>query len=296
MLSEMSLEGDMSTRFMTHSHLSPAVLIFALCVIPATAIAIPYSYGFAAQTISNFSVTGGIIDSSSFSSLTSTSASVTGLPPDSHDDPTDAIQAFVGPPSSRPPENYFAPKGKKDADYARSDSLVAGAINNWDTANLAESYLATPAISMKTGEAEGDWGFEFDITMGATGEVTFTFEYINQVHVELSSDALFPGSSAAAGIKLEVAVLNADSGASLIFTPSELNIALAVVDPFLPLEYLHQGQGTVGFTTPAIDQGLWTVTVVGEEYAQTSLAKAPTPTALALMGLGGASKNTPRTS
>jgi hypothetical protein len=280
----MSLEEEMATSLMTRRQMLSAILFSALCVIPVTATAIPYSYGFAAQAISNFSVAGGIIDSSSFSSLTSTSASVTGLPSDSHVDPTDAIQAFVGPPSSRPPENYFAPKGKVDADYARSDTVAAGAINNWDTVNVAESYLAAPTISMQTGEAEGNWGFEFEIILDGIDYLNFGFGFDQAIHIGLSNDALFPGSSVIAGLGFEVVLFNETSGDFASFRPSELNIELVAIDPTPGLGY--ESGGYYSFSLPAFSDGLWTVKVVGEEYVQTHLAKAPTPTTLALMGLG----------
>jgi hypothetical protein len=232
-------------------------------------------YAYAVQQTSNYTFTGATVGT--FTPLTSTSAAQVGSVSGSeaHTGTLDALQSYVGPGGTRPPENTFDPLGLVHPDYARGDAQIT--IGPFGTKNVAESFLIGPGNSA----GSGSWAVNAPITLTAAGVLTLGFNFTNQLTVR-NTGVPFPGS-AAADFSYTFTIQNA--AGDTVFSSSPLainkNASLTTIGTIdLPTS------GPITITTGTLAAGTYTGTIAGSEHVFINSVPEPGSMGLLLIGLG----------
>ena len=241
-------------------------------------------YAYAVQQTSGYSITGSTIGD--LTPLSTTSAAQVGSPTggDVHTGGFDAVQAYVGPAAGKPAENTFTPLGQTNASYVRGDALVTtGAA--FGTNNVAEAYLTGAGNSA----GSGSWAVSSLITLTASGTVTLSFSYTNQLTI-VNTGSPYPGT-VAADYGYTFTIQNANGTTAFTISPDALNKNLSLGST----GSITSGTPTstmISLTSTTLAAGTYTATISGSEHTFINAA-VPEPSsiisaALGLTLLGGA--------
>jgi len=234
-------------------------------------------YAYAVQQTSGYTFSGATVGT--LFPLSSSSGAQVGSPSGSeaHTGGFDTLESYAGPAAGRPPENTFTPLGLVGADYVRGDALVTAAPSPFGTNNVAEAFLAGVGNSA----GSGSWAVTAPISLAASGALTLTFNYTNQLTV-INTGSPFPGV-AAADYGYTFTIRNSLGQTVFTSSPGAINdnVSLATVGSVnLP------GSGTISITSGTLAAGIYTGTISGSEH--TFLSAVPEPASVTSLALGAA--------
>ena len=263
-----------------------------LAAAPARANA---SYAFGGELVGGFEITSPVQLGTLQSSQTSNLASFDGYGSQSTSAPLDALQAFVGP-ATPTPQNDFAPYGTAPGSYARADSLVS----NVSSATVAEDNGVNTAPGKAT--ASGSMTFQVDAIANRAILIEFGVSALLRAAVQSAGgNAVVDGG---ASMSTVISVFQgstllmrwtpdgdtaADPGSALtvlsgsvfgVVDPTTLNTYVLCQlqgAPACNRQYLAQGTFVIGYT-PTVG-GVLTV----DFSAETSTQIVPEPAPLAVL-------------
>jgi hypothetical protein len=259
----------------------------ALCLTPA--VRADAGYAFAEQTVTGVNVTGTGLAAASTGSSTADSAAIGGSGV-SHNNPTDALQSYVGaaPPSG---ENNFGQYssnggGPQMGDFTRGDTLITGPGNLFNSTGFNASNVAETALNSTVsgpgvlGTGQGTWTASGSFTTpSTTTSVTVAFNFTNIVVAQLTGAGLSQAS-------FQVVISIKDQhGHEVDANPDALNAALSAPPTGAPLT--SSGSGTQVLSLAGLTAGdTFAITITGTENSSVSLTAVPEPSSMCLLGIG----------
>jgi len=220
-------------------------------------------YAFAVQQTSAYSVTGGTLGALSVNS--SSSAAQGGIPSgsDAHAATFDALQSYIGPALTAPPQNTYTPKGQVNPDYTRGDALVDSPVLG--THNVAETFLTHPGNN----SSSGAWSVTAPLTVTSSGAVSTSFAYTNQLTVTHTSA---PGDTVQASYSYNLTIQNSSGTVVFSSAPTAVNGSLALIAPGA---LSAPGAGTVTVTSGVLPTGSYIFTITGTETVFANIVPEP---------------------
>ena len=272
--------------FQSKFSLIPAVVISLF--YPNKALSASFSYAFAQQEITGLKVfvpdptfPGGRLPSSTVSTISlarviDTPGGIAGP----NVDPTDAMQAYVGP-EPVPGENSFAKKGRETPDYARADvELREGRIENGldgaNGENIAESFLGKPISGLfgDEGVAVSSWEITTESFTIPASPIFIDIAFNNELDVEIKD--VLGGSSAKANVIFQMQIAGLTNNEVITLFPERLNLERKIeTNPFQDKEHVsdlkkHKDSGSLSIMTASLPAGTYEMIFLNQVSVDTN--------------------------
>jgi hypothetical protein len=237
-------------------------------------------YGYSVLETSTYTLSGGTVGTISPNSLTSAAQLGSPSGSESHVGTQDALQSYVGAGAGRPAENTFTPKGMTTPDYTRADALIGSPI--FSTNGVAEAFLS---IGANAGGA-GAWSSSLPITLAASGSVTLSFHYTDELSVVNTGSS--PGA-VQADFSYLFSIQNSAGNLVFISAPNAVNEAISLISlgsTTIP------GSGSLSITSGTLAAGTYTATISGANHVfmndpvGTIVPVVPEPSSFVLVCVG----------
>jgi len=264
-----------------------AVVLGLSQAIPRQARA-DFAYAFAQQTISNLTISPGVVPAGTFTSFAQDATTLDGNGA-SHSDPMDPVQAFQGG-LPMAPGNFFgryAPgvppvSPTVPPSFTRSDVLFTSAGGTNSAATVAESFInvGPGAPHSETGQASLTASSTFNLATSSA--LTIAYNFANYLYVSTSG----PGTAAKGNFGFSITIHNNATGLDVFKSQTNTTNGNASAPPTTITDMLVSGAEAV--ISPLLTAGT-SYTITFSVNSSTSVTAVPEPGSLSLglLAIGG---------